>query len=200
MSADAPVAPQQPRLTFDDISKLHDRQDQILKSNEQYVGEHPELKDLIADFTAAILMQKPDDVFKFARDHFSVYLKGSAPKDSQAVYYGQHVISGKQYELVIIQSTDRAKWLQATATSGVEGESPVTQAFSTSEVMARFAMTVADAEKAALQLSRCLLKHDNGLIMSDTTHASPTVEEYNATVTIQAVGRSRLQRLKESYY
>ena len=186
------------RLTFEDISRLHDRQEEIKRANSAYLSEHPELKNLVADFTAAILMQKPDDVFKFARDHFSVYLKDSKQKDSSAVYYAKHVISGRRYEVVITTTKDRARWLVVAAKDLSPHHPSFTTAFSASEVMTAFELAQPNAEEAAVHLSRHLRAQGSDLILTDDPHASPTVEEYDASVKIQAVGRSRQQRLQVS--
>lgn len=188
--------PTQQRLSFEDISRLHERQEQIKRANSEYLGQHPELKNLIADFTAAILMQKPDDVFKFARDHFSVFLKDSKPMDSTAVYYGKHIISERRYEVVITTTKDRSKWLVVACKDLTPGNPALTASFSTSELMARFAMTKADADQAALQLSRCLQADRSSVVITKDSNSSPTVEEYDATVKIQAIGRARQQRQK----
>ena len=182
------------RLTFEDISRLHERQEEIKRANSSYLGEHPELKNLIADFTAAILMQKPDDVFKFARDHFSVFLKDSTPKDASAVYYGKHVISDRRYEVIITVSDDRSQWLQVVAKDISPHHPTLTAAFSASEVMTVFQMLEPNAVDAASRLSRSLQTKDGELILTDNSHSSPTVEEYDASVKIQAIGRARKQR------
>ena len=43
---------------------------------ERGVREHPELKQIISDFTAACLFHKPDDVYRFAFQHFKLFAKG----------------------------------------------------------------------------------------------------------------------------
>lgn len=190
----AQAAPSAKRLTFEDISRLHERQEEIKRANSSYLGNHPELKNLIADFTAAILMQKPEDVFKFARDHFSVYLKDSKPKDSSAVYYGKHVVGDRRYEVVITTSDDRSRWLVVHATDLSPHHPSLSTSFSASEVMTAFQMEELDAEEAASRLSRCLKTKDGGLILSEDSHASPTLEEFDASVKIQAISRARKQR------
>ena len=189
------VVPTSKRLSFEDITRLHERQEEIKRANSEYLGQHPELKNLIADFTAAILMQKPDDVFKFARDHFSVFLKDSKNEDSTAVYYGKHVISNSRFELVIVKSKDRSKWLQVTAKSLAGGDTLTTN-FSTSEILATFSMTTADEKIASVRLSRRLVVAGDSLIISQNQDASPTIEEYDASVKIQAISRSRQERKK----
>ena len=128
----------QGRLTFEDISRLHDRQESIKRANSDYITEHPELKSLIADFTAAILMQKPDDVFQFARDHFSVFRTEADVQKTAAVYFGKHVIEDRRYEIVINKNADRSKWLQVTAQDISPGRQALHGTFSVSEIVARF--------------------------------------------------------------
>lgn len=40
---------------------------------KDYIGKHPELRALLADFLQALLVQRPDNVFQFARNHFLTY-------------------------------------------------------------------------------------------------------------------------------
>jgi len=190
----ADTAESSKRLTYEDITRLHERQEEIKRANSQYLGEHPELKNLVADFTAAILMQKPDDVFKFARDHFSVYLKDQESKDATAIYYGKHVIGDRRYELVITNSTDRSHWLQLSAKDISPHHPPLNAVFSASEVLSNFGLEDADPSEAAIKVSRCLKPKDGKLILTSDHGASPTVEEFDASVRIQAIARAKKQR------
>ncbi len=48
-------------------------------SSAQYIDSHPEVRAALQDFLSAVLLEKPDDVYAFARQHFSV--RGKVPKD-----------------------------------------------------------------------------------------------------------------------
>ncbi len=58
-------------LTFQEISDLNTRKLQIKASHSSYVQNHPEIKAMLNDFMSAVLLDKPDDVFEFAKDHFA---------------------------------------------------------------------------------------------------------------------------------
>ena len=44
--------------------------------------ENPELRAILADFMQAVLIQKPDDVYAFAKDFFAPFARNSVPKPS----------------------------------------------------------------------------------------------------------------------
>lgn len=44
--------------------------------------ENPELRAILADFMQAVLIQKPDDVYAFARNFFAPFSPDSVPKTS----------------------------------------------------------------------------------------------------------------------
>jgi hypothetical protein len=43
----------------------------MLKSHEQYVLKHPELRNLLSDYLQTLLLQKPKDVYAWTREYFS---------------------------------------------------------------------------------------------------------------------------------
>ena len=45
-------------------------QDDLEESYECYLQGNPELRAILADFMQAVLIQKPDNVYQFARDYF----------------------------------------------------------------------------------------------------------------------------------
>mmetsp|Transcript_30798 Transcript_30798/g.40691 ORF Transcript_30798/g.40691 Transcript_30798/m.40691 type:complete len:267 (-) Transcript_30798:235-1035(-) len=58
-------------LTHEEISQLNERKAELKAQHMAYVEEHPEIKTILNDFVCACLLEKPDDVFAFARDHFT---------------------------------------------------------------------------------------------------------------------------------
>jgi len=59
---------------MDLIAERQARETALVKEHEMYLGDHPEVKAILADFISAALVSQPVDVFEFARDHF----KGTA--------------------------------------------------------------------------------------------------------------------------
>ena len=41
--------------------------------------ENPELKAILGDFVQAILIQKPNNIYDFARDYFAPFLPNAPP-------------------------------------------------------------------------------------------------------------------------
>jgi guanylate kinase len=62
------------KLTFEEISALNERKRELKDEHAAYIGEHPELKNILSDFMAAVLLEKPDDTFAFAKEHFAIGL------------------------------------------------------------------------------------------------------------------------------
>lgn len=58
----------------------------IKSAHNDYLASHPELKTLISDFMAALLMEKPKDVYQFATSHFAAYeaAQASAAQEYEA--------------------------------------------------------------------------------------------------------------------
>lgn len=56
-------------------------QEAITKEHNEYLQKHPEIQQILNDFVSAALVEKPDDVFHFARKHFAADPpKEAAPK------------------------------------------------------------------------------------------------------------------------
>ena len=43
----------------------------LTTSHKEYLSQHPELRNLMADYTQLILQRKPDDVFAFTKAYFT---------------------------------------------------------------------------------------------------------------------------------
>ncbi|ETW09378.1 guanylate kinase [Aphanomyces invadans] len=57
-------------LTFEELSILNERKEEIKKDHMGYLDSHPELKTLLSSFMSAVLIEKPTDILAFAKDHF----------------------------------------------------------------------------------------------------------------------------------
>lgn len=55
------------------------RMDNGKAAHAQYINTHPEVRAALQDFLSAVLLEKPEDVYAFARTHFSQ--RGKVPKD-----------------------------------------------------------------------------------------------------------------------
>jgi len=60
-------------LSFEELSILNDRKEAIKKDHLIYVDAHPEIKTLLTSFMSAVLLEKPQDVVAFAKEHFATY-------------------------------------------------------------------------------------------------------------------------------
>ncbi|XP_037314206.2 ciliogenesis-associated TTC17-interacting protein isoform X3 [Pungitius pungitius] len=67
-------------------SKFWDRKEELKADHTSYLRRHPEIRALTADFLESLLLRKPDDVFKFAREYFAPFapsrLLETSPKAS----------------------------------------------------------------------------------------------------------------------
>ena len=61
-------------ITFEQVSRLHARKDNLKETHVKYIEHHPELKQIMADFLSRVLLDKPDDIRAFAKEHFAAYL------------------------------------------------------------------------------------------------------------------------------
>ncbi|KAG9417182.1 guanylate kinase [Aphanomyces cochlioides] len=57
-------------LTFEELSILNERKQEIKKGHLDYLDTHPELKTLLSSFMSIVLLEKPTDVVAFAKSHF----------------------------------------------------------------------------------------------------------------------------------
>merc|ERR1711907_856148 len=62
------------KLSIEERSNVEERKLTILKNYQQYMGDHPELRQVLNDFTCAVLTDKPKNIYKFARYWFSMSL------------------------------------------------------------------------------------------------------------------------------
>ena len=57
-------------------------QAELEETYQHYMTENPELRAILADFMQAVLIQKPDDVYVFAKDFFAPFAQNSVPTPS----------------------------------------------------------------------------------------------------------------------
>lgn len=69
------------KLTFEEISQLNDRKTELKHQHQAYLKEHPEMKNILADFMCAVLVDKPDDVFDFSKTYFESNKPTKAKRD-----------------------------------------------------------------------------------------------------------------------
>ncbi|KOO22337.1 hypothetical protein Ctob_000732 [Chrysochromulina tobinii] len=55
---------------MDLVAEREAREAAIVKENNAYLDDHPEVKQLLNDYISAALVEQPEDVFHFARDFF----------------------------------------------------------------------------------------------------------------------------------
>jgi Regulatory subunit of type II PKA R-subunit. len=63
--------------------------DEIKKEHIDYLSQHPEIRQLLNDFLSTLLLEKPEDVYKFAQEYFAFF-----NKEKENVQYKPLVISG----------------------------------------------------------------------------------------------------------
>ncbi|CEM04237.1 unnamed protein product [Vitrella brassicaformis CCMP3155] len=56
------------------MERLELRTVELSEEHWGYVEKHPELRQLLTDFLASVLLHTPEDVFAFAREYFSVFV------------------------------------------------------------------------------------------------------------------------------
>jgi guanylate kinase len=59
------------------MAYFFDIKDRITKDHEEYIGSHPEIKQILVDFLTKLLMTKPDNIYSFTTEYFSFYEKRS---------------------------------------------------------------------------------------------------------------------------
>ena len=47
----------------------------IQQDYSQYIGSHPEIRQLLNDFMSSLLLHKPENVYKFTKDYFAFFNK-----------------------------------------------------------------------------------------------------------------------------
>jgi guanylate kinase len=49
------------------------RKTELVENHNNYIERHPELRELLNDFISSVLLNKPDDIFRFTREFFSKF-------------------------------------------------------------------------------------------------------------------------------
>ena len=47
----------------------------IKKEHVEYLAKHSDIRELLNDFLSSLLLEKPDDVYKYAQEYFSFFNK-----------------------------------------------------------------------------------------------------------------------------
>jgi len=71
-------------LSIEERSNVEERKLTILKDYNQYMEDHPELRQALNDFACAVLTDKPKNIYKFARYWFSMSLPPLDPLSTAA--------------------------------------------------------------------------------------------------------------------
>uniref|UniRef100_UPI003AAC2B69 ciliogenesis-associated TTC17-interacting protein n=1 Tax=Centroberyx gerrardi TaxID=166262 RepID=UPI003AAC2B69 len=82
---DKPVFEKRPLFWEEDMqmhSKFLDRKEELKADHASYLRQHPELRALMADFLQFLLLRKPDDIYKFAREYFLPFTSHRPPEPS----------------------------------------------------------------------------------------------------------------------
>jgi len=59
-------------MNFDNevLAYLSTRKVELMDQHDEYITEHPEIREVLNDFLSSVLLNKPDDVFVFAKEYF----------------------------------------------------------------------------------------------------------------------------------
>lgn len=60
----------------------------LCEDNFSYLAKHPEVKQLISDYLSNCLIHKPDDLFKYTKEHFTKYCDNYKEKNRIVVIVG----------------------------------------------------------------------------------------------------------------
>ena len=86
MAEQAPGELSAEEITLREIEDLNKRKAQIKKGYSTYIDKHPEIKTVVNGFMTAALLEKPENIFEFARTHFSGLQAEYAPQDAGTLH------------------------------------------------------------------------------------------------------------------
>ena len=66
-------------LCLQEICHLNDRKVALKEDNFKYLIGQMDLRSIVGDFTAAILLEKPTRIFSFASEHFAALRTSTTP-------------------------------------------------------------------------------------------------------------------------
>lgn len=52
------------------LAYLSTRKQKLIDSHSEYIAKHPEMREILNDFLSSVLLNKPDDVYLFAKEYF----------------------------------------------------------------------------------------------------------------------------------
>jgi len=66
---------------FENIADINNLQDSLKEEHVRYIESHPEIKEILSDFLAKVLLEKPEDVNQFAASYFEPFLPPPGKSD-----------------------------------------------------------------------------------------------------------------------
>lgn len=59
-------------MNFDNevLAYLSTRKDELMTQHDEYIADHPEIREVLNDFLSSVLLSKPNDVFVYAKEYF----------------------------------------------------------------------------------------------------------------------------------
>eukprot|EP00940_MAST-03C_sp_MAST-3C-sp2_P002491 g2491.t1 len=199
------------RFRVDELRKLNEAKERARAEYEAYLSKHAELKRILGDFTDAIVREKPEDVYRFAFEHFRHFAKGELAEMIRPKLKLETRIraNGTDLRLQIHECFDKKRWMTVSTwvLTKLDGRKYVSE-FSDSFVrrILRRCDESTSALDAARLLSRRLVRDAEGTIgvaeydedderpfgMWHVT--SPTLKECDAALTLECAWRSYLAR------
>ena len=73
------------QLTFQEITQLNRRKTELKQGYSEYISKHQDVKSVLNDFMCACLLEKPTNIFEFARQHFSGLQAEFRPQDAGTI-------------------------------------------------------------------------------------------------------------------
>ena len=70
------------------------RDKEIIENHESYLLEHPEMREILNDFLTSVLLNKPDDVYLFAKEYFHPF-NPTPVKDKPFIVCGPYGVGKK---------------------------------------------------------------------------------------------------------
>mmetsp|Transcript_24074 Transcript_24074/g.31352 ORF Transcript_24074/g.31352 Transcript_24074/m.31352 type:complete len:283 (-) Transcript_24074:514-1362(-) len=69
-------------ITYSEIAELNERKAQLKTGYSRYLAENQDIKNVLNGFMTSVLLEKPDNVFEFARTHFAGIQAEYCPQDA----------------------------------------------------------------------------------------------------------------------
>lgn len=69
-------------ITYSEIAELNQRKAQLKDEYSKYLAKNQDIKNVLNGFMTSVLLEKPDNVFEFARSHFAGVQAEYCPQDA----------------------------------------------------------------------------------------------------------------------